>query len=275
MPRRGQRLSLTGSFIWNVSNGRHLWSAETYRIFEYDPATDVTMQLIVDRVLQDAPQLIQALELAARGKGFDIQCRARMPSGALKHLHIVAHGSRDQEGRLECIGAVRDVTQYRLAEETLGRVRSELAHVSRITTLGELTASIAHEVNQPITAIVANATTGMRFLSADPPNVSKAREALERAIQDGAHAADVINGLRALFRKQHATIEPLDMNAALEEVIALSRSELQNSRVIVRTELANAGPDSRPPCSAAAGHLESAVECHGSDEQTSPIDRSI
>ena len=238
----GQRLSLTGSFIWNVASGQHFWSAETYRIFEYDPSTEVTMQLIVDRVLEDAPQLRRALELAAQGQGFDIECRARMPSGAMKYLHIVAHRARDQEGRLECIGAVRDVTQYRIAEETLGKVRSELAHVSRITTLGEMTASIAHEVNQPITSIVANATTGMRFLSADPPNVAKAREALQRAIDDGSHAADVINGLRALFRKQHATVEPVDVNAAIEEVIALSRSELQNCRVIVRTELAKLAP---------------------------------
>ncbi|HEY4369092.1 MAG TPA: ATP-binding protein [Steroidobacteraceae bacterium] len=236
----GQRLSLTGSFVWNVATDQHYWSAETYRIFEYDASSAVTMQLIVDRVLpQDVSQMMQALELAAQGKGFDVECRIQTPGGAVKHIHIVAHGSRDREGRLECIGAVQNVTQHRLSEEALGKVRSELAHVSRITALGAMTASIAHEVNQPLTSIIANATTGMRYLATDPPNVGKAREAIQRTIHDGSHAADVISGLRALFRKQHATTESVDMNAALEEVVALSRSELQNSQVIVRTELAN------------------------------------
>ncbi len=236
----GQELSLTGSFIWNVVTNRHFWSAGTYRILEYDPSTAATMQMIVARVLpQDAPLMTQALELAARGQEFDIECRIRTPGGAVKHLHIVAHGSRDQSGQLECIGAVQDVTQQRLSEETLGKVRSELAHVSRITTLGAMTASIAHEVNQPLTSIIANATTLMRYLATDPPNVGKAREAIQRTIDDGSHAAEVIAGLRALFRKQHTPARSVNVNLALEEVIALSRSELQNSRVIVYTELAS------------------------------------
>jgi signal transduction histidine kinase len=236
---RGQQLSMTGSFIWSVSSDHHFWSAETYRIFEYDPSTRVTMELIVDRVLPaDRARVSQALELAAQGKGLDIECRIRTPAGTVKHLHIVAHGTRDREGHLECIGAVQNVTQYRHSEQALDKARSELAHVSRITTLGAMTASIAHEVNQPLTSIIANATTGMRYLAADPPNIGKAREAIERAIHDGNHAADVISGLRALFRKQGATVESVDLNSALEEVIALSRTELQNSRVIVRTELA-------------------------------------
>lgn len=236
---RGQKLSLTGSFIWTASTGRHYWSAETYRIFEYDPLTAVTMQLIVDRVLPvDRPRVNQALEHAAQGKPFDIECRIGTPAGAVKHLHIVAHGSRDREGLLECIGTVQDITRYRLSEEALDKARSDLAHVSRITTLGAMTASIAHEVNQPLTSIIANATTAMRYLAADPPNLGKAREAVDRTIHDGSHATDVISGLRALFRKQGAAVESVDLNSALEEVIALSRTELQNSRVILHTELA-------------------------------------
>ena len=109
---------------------------------------------------------------------------------------------RDQDGRLECLGAVQDVTERRLAEEALDKVRSELAHVTRVTSLGALTASIAHEVNQPLSGIITNASTCLRMLAADPPNVEGARETARRTIRDGNRAADVIARLRALFSKK-------------------------------------------------------------------------
>jgi len=161
-----------------------------------------------------------------------------MPGGGVKHLHIVAHGNRDKDGQLEYIGAVQDVTQRRLSEEALGKVRSELAHVARVTSLGALTASIAHEVNQPLSGIITNASTCLRMLAADPPNVDGARETARRTIRDGNCASDVITRLRALFGKKGATTEPVDLNLATREVIALSSNELQRSRVILRAELA-------------------------------------
>jgi C4-dicarboxylate-specific signal transduction histidine kinase len=151
---------------------------------------------------------------------------------------MVAHAIRDQDGQLEYIGAVQDVTERRLSEETLGRVRSELARVARVTTLGALTASIAHEVNQPLSGIITNASTCLRMLAADPPNVDGARETARRTIRDGRRASDVIARLRALFSKKGTTTESVDLNEATREVIALSRSELQRSRVILRSELA-------------------------------------
>ncbi|MEP7041994.1 MAG: PAS domain S-box protein [Dokdonella sp.] len=238
-----QKLSRTGSFGWSVSSDEHFWSDETFRIFEYDPSTKVTMQLLLDRALaQDIPLIRQAVALAAEGRDLDYECRFMMPSGALKHLHIVAHGQRNQNGRLEYIGAVQDVTARRLSEEALGRVRSELAHVARVTSLGALTASIAHEVNQPLSGIITNASTCLRMLAADPPNVDGARETARRTIRDGNRAADVITRLRALFAKKAATSESLDLNEAAREVIALSRSELQRGRVNLRTELADGLP---------------------------------
>src|SRR3954451_22605349 len=155
-----------------------------------------------------------------------------MPSGSVKYLHIVAHGTRDQDGHLEYIGAVQDVTKRRLSEEALGRVRSELAHVARVTTLGALTASIAHEVNQPLSGIITNASTCMRMLAADPPNVEGAIETARRTIRDGNRASDVITRLRALFSNKRATTESLDLNEATREVIALSSCDLQRSRVM-------------------------------------------
>jgi PAS domain S-box-containing protein len=137
-------------------------------------------------------------------------------------------------------GYVRDITERKQAEENLRRnevLRSELAHVARISSLGTLTASIAHEVNQPLSGIITNASTCLRMLAADPPNVEGARETAQRTIRDGRRAADVIARLRALFTKKEPTIEAMDLNEATREVIALSSSDLQRGRVVLQSEL--------------------------------------
>jgi len=131
------------------------------------------------------------------------------------------------------------VTESKLAEEALNKARSELAHVTRVTTLNALTASIAHEVNQPLSGVITNASTLRRMLDADPPNIEGAREATRRAIRDGNRASDVIARLRTLYAKKESTLEPLDLNAATQEVIVLSLSDLQRNQVIVRSELAD------------------------------------
>jgi PAS domain S-box-containing protein len=140
-------------------------------------------------------------------------------------------------------GYLRDITERRQAEEALSRARSELAHVTRVTSLGVLTASIAHEVNQPLSGIITNASTCLRMLAADPPNIDGARETATRTIRDGHRASDVIARLRALFGKKAPTAESVDLNEATREVIALSLSELQRRGVTVRTALA----DDLPP----------------------------
>jgi PAS domain S-box-containing protein len=235
-----QRLSLTGSFGWKVSTDEHFWSDETFRIFEYDASTKITLQSLLDRIHPaDLPLVRQVIALAADGSNLDYECRLLMPSGSVKHLHIVAHRIPGRVGRPEYIGAVQDVTERRIAEEALDRVRSELAHVARVTSLGALTASIAHEVNQPLSGIITNAGTCLRMLAADPPNVDGARETAQRTIRDGRRASDVITRLRALFAKKDATTESVDLNEATREVITLSSSELQRNRTILRAELAD------------------------------------
>jgi PAS domain S-box-containing protein len=131
-----------------------------------------------------------------------------------------------------------DVTERRLTEEALNETRSELAHMARVTTLSTLTASIAHEVNQPLSGIVTNASTCLRMLDGNPPNVEGARETARRTIRDGNRASDVITRLRALFTKKNSTPEVFDLNEAATEVVALSVSELQRNGVILRSELA-------------------------------------
>jgi len=141
-------------------------------------------------------------------------------------------------GRPLFIGALQDVTQSKLAEEALDKARSELAHVARIATLNALTASIAHEVNQPLSGIITNASTCRRMLDGNPPNIEGARETARRIIRDGNRASDVITRLRALFSKKDFTLEPLDLNEATREVIALSLSDLQRNRVVLLSNLA-------------------------------------
>ena len=137
------------------------------------------------------------------------------------------------------IGALQDVTEAKAAEEALNRAGAELAHVSRVTTLSALTASIAHEVNQPLSGIITNAGTCLRMLDAVPPNIEGARETARRTIRDGNRATEVITRLRALFSKREFTLEPLDLNEATREVIALSSNDLQRNRIVLQPELAD------------------------------------
>ncbi len=234
-----QRLSLTGSFSWRVTTDEITWSAQLYRIFEFDQGMPVTLELIGTRVHpEDIPLLHDMIE-RARGAGtdFEYEFRLQMPEQSIKYLHMVAHETRDQDGRLEYIGAVQDVTARRLSEQALGKAQSELAHVARVTTLSTLTASIAHEVNQPLSGIITNASTCLRMLAADPPDVDGARETARRTIRDGNRASDVIARVRALFTKKESTTESVDLNEATREVIALSLSELQRNQVMLRAEL--------------------------------------
>lgn len=131
------------------------------------------------------------------------------------------------------------------SEEALSKVRSELAHLARVASLGAVTASIAHEVNQPLAGIITNASTCLRMLGADPPNVDGARETARRTIRDGNRAADVINRLRALFSKKTITIEEVDVNEAAREVIAMLLGELQRDGVMLQPEFADALPTVR------------------------------
>jgi signal transduction histidine kinase len=235
-----QRLSLTGSFYWRVPADEITWSEQLYRIFEFDQGGPVTLELIESRTHpEDIPLLHDIIE-RARGAGTDFECeyRLQMPDESVKYLHMAAHGTRDEDGRLEYIGAVQDVTARRSSEQALGKAQSELAHVARATALSALTASIAHEVNQPLSGIITNASTCLRMLAADPPDLDGARETARRTIRDGNRAFDVIARVRALFTKKEPAIEAVDLNEVTREVIALSLSDLQRNRVVLRSELA-------------------------------------
>jgi PAS domain S-box-containing protein len=149
----------------------------------------------------------------------------------------------DEHGRiLKWYGTVVDMHDWKQAQEELRHSQEKLAYMMRVTTMGELTASIAHEVNQPLSGIMTNAGTCLRMLAADPPDVAGACETARRTIRDANRASDVIARLRALFTGKELTTEPMDLNEATREVIALSMNELQRHRVMLRPELADGLP---------------------------------
>ena len=235
----GQRLSRTGNFTADIVANEHIWSAELYRIFEIDPATKITVQSVRDLIHpEDLSSFDTGFARSLGGTDFDLVFRIVTASGKAKHVHAVGRLVELVAGRPLFIGAIQDVTESKVAEEALNAARSDLAHVARVTTLNALTASIAHEVNQPLSGIITNAGTCLRMLNADPPNIDGARETARRTIRDGNRASDVILRLRALFSKKEFTLESLDLNEATREVVALSLSDLQRNRVILRPELA-------------------------------------
>jgi len=407
-----QRLSLTGSFGWNVSRGEVYWSQETFRVFGYEPATKPTLELVLQRTHPEDRALVrQVIDRASQErKDFDFERRLLMPDGSVKYIRVVGHPSTDESGNLQFVGAVTDITQRKRAEQrlraqytvtqllaeativeevtlkilqtvcellqwdlgvlwwldrevrllrcvevwhkenvkvpqfeavnrestfmlgiglpgrvwsrhepayipdvvhdtnfphasvaaseglhaafafpillggdvlgvmeffshdirqpeqellnmmaTLGsqigqfierkraetalhRARTELAHVTRVATLGEMTASIAHEINQPLSGVITNANASLRWLALVTPNLDETREAVGRIIRDGNRARDVIRRIRALVKKGDTERTPLDINEAIEEVVGLAHSEIQKSCVELTMHLARGLP---------------------------------
>jgi PAS domain S-box-containing protein len=237
-----QRVSQTGSFVWNITTGERFGSKEFFRILGYDEPRSVTFDMVIQRSHpEDRAFVEQAIERATRdGKDLDYEHRLLMPDGSVKYVHVVAHAVRDQADQLEFIGAVVDVTANKQAEEKLHTARTELAHVTRVATLGELTASIAHEVNQPLAAVVANADAALRWLDRETPDLAAARRSVEWVINDSYRASEVIRHVRALANKTDVEKTSLDFNQVVKDAIVLVQRELTSQRISLRAELAPA-----------------------------------
>jgi PAS domain S-box-containing protein len=175
------------------------------------------------------------------GQGFAFETRSlRAQDGTYRwHLQqaVVLH---DTNGKvLKFVGTTTDIEDWKYAQDELRNTQAELARMMRVMTIGQLTASIAHEVSQPLSGIITNASTCLRMLSSHPPNIDGARETAERTIRDSNRASEVITRLRTLFSKKHVEVEPLDLNEAAREVIALLSGELQRNSVILKQELSD------------------------------------
>lgn len=176
----------------------------------------------------------------SEGAPFEMEARIRGKDGQYRWFLIRDNPLRDEQGRvLRWYGTRTDIEDRKRAEEALRKAQADLAHVTRIMTMGELAASIAHEVNQPISGIVINGNTCLRWLAGDSPNLDEAREAARRIVRDGKRAGDVIARIRALATKTVTVKGRLDMNEAIREVVALARDEVRRSGVTLRTEFAD------------------------------------
>jgi PAS domain S-box-containing protein len=238
-----QRLSKTGSFTWDVQADEHAWSDEVYRIYGLDPGVPVTVELIQTTIHPgDLAKVGRVIEAAAATREMDLDFRIVTPAGELKYAHVVAHRIEAITDRPVFLGALRDVTESRLAEEGLARARSELAHVTRLATVSAMTASIAHEVSQPLSGILTNANTCIRMLAADPPNLTGAAETARRAIRDANRASDIVKRVRAMFARRTPTTELVDLNELAREVTAVSAGELQRSGAALTLDFAEGLP---------------------------------
>jgi PAS domain S-box-containing protein len=236
---QGQSTSHTGSFGWNISSGEIYWSDETYKIFEYDRAVKPTLEMSFQRIHPDDRDFLKQIidRVSEANENLDFEQRLLMPDGSVKHLHVIAR-LQNSPGNPEFVGTVMDMTSTKQAEEALRKAQADLAHVSRVTTMGELVASIAHEVNQPLGAIVTNGQACVRLLSREVPDINRSCEVVGRMITDGIRASEVIRRIRDLLHKAPLEKAPLNINETAQEVIALASSDVLRSKVELRTELA-------------------------------------
>jgi len=238
-----QRLTHTGSWVWQVEGKDALYlSEEWYRIYGFDPGEGMpAWEKRLQRVHpEDRVKWQELIDRAMREKSdYEVEFRIILPDGAVKHIRTVGHPVLNASGDLvQFVGSSTDITERKQAEEALRQAQEDLARVSRVTTMGELTASLAHEVNQPIAAAVTDASTCLRWLNRDQPNVEEAREAASRIVKDANRAAEIISRIRLVFQKRIPQWELVDMNEIIREMVALMRNEVARHFISVRTELA-------------------------------------
>lgn len=243
---KAQRLSLTGSFSFHREMEEFTWSEELYRIFEFQPGIRVTLPLIGSRYHPEDRHVMEETAGGIRSGAteFDYEHRLLMPDGSIKWIHVVAQASSwDKDGRgLEYFGAVQDVTQRKLSEQALHAAQTALAHASRVATLGEISATIAHEINQPLAAIRTNGETGLRWLDRAEPNVAKARDLMQRMVGDARRASEIIGRIRAMAAPRAPERSLLSLDDVVKESMVFLRHEFQSKSIAVSLDLAPALP---------------------------------
>jgi len=233
-----QRISHTGSFGWSATSGKLYWSDETFRIFGVDRRTKPTLDLIFQRTHPSDVDALRQLFDRARSNAADwtMERRLLMPDGLIKHVRVVAHATKDELEEVEFVGTIMDVTQSKQAEEALHKAQAELQRSARLTTMGELAATIAHELKQPLSAMILRAGSGLRRLDRAQPDVDKAKAELEEIAADGHRAGRIIESIRASFKKGTQARTALDVNELIVETLAFAHADLQQHRITVHSE---------------------------------------
>jgi PAS domain S-box-containing protein len=241
-----QRLSHTGSWAFDLASGTFVYASDEcrrmYEVGELDalPTREATLRLIHP---EDHDRVQVNFEKSVREKvDTSSEFRLVLPSGTVKHVKTVRHPVLNHAGDVvQLVGTTIDITERKRAEEERERLRglqAELAHINRVSMMGELAASIAHEVNQPLSGIVSSGSACLRWLAGDPPNVEEVREAVRDIVRDGKRAGEVIARIRNLTRRVAAPVEELDLNESIREVLALVADEVRRRRAVIRTQLA-------------------------------------
>jgi len=250
--RDAQQLSRTGSIAMRFPAGEMWWSDEAYRILGYARDTLPSIDALLARVHPDDLALVRgAFEQTVGAEPLvDIEHRLAMPDGSTKHVHCVAHLAATRSGHKEYVAALMDITDMKRAQEALARSNDELAHVTRVTLLGELAASIAHEVAQPIAAIAACGSAALRWLNRPTPELEEAAQSLRQIVRDAKRADDVIQQIRSMARKRERRPTAVELDAVIIESIELVQRELQRNRIEPELDLAE------PPLAACCDRVQ-------------------
>jgi len=238
-----QRLSHTGTVVLNATSPVYL-SEESYRIWGLDPLDGLPdRETLLQRIHPDDRDRVDGETQAALRQKIDyvLEFRIVRPDGAVKYLEATGHPLASADGGVvEILGTYVDVTERKRAQEEHERLRqleTDLAHVNRLSIMGELAASLAHEILHPIATARNNARAGMRYMDLHPPNLDKVRELLSRVVRDADRAKGIVDRMRDHIKKAPPRKEPVDVNEAINEVIGMVQSAIAKNRVAVRTRL--------------------------------------
>jgi PAS domain S-box-containing protein len=245
-----QRQTHTGSCAIDASSRQLMyWSDEMFRLFAFDPEDGLPMwEQWVQRI---HPEDRDAFRIAGDRMFLekvpcDVEFKIVIPDGTVKYIHGIGHPVLSRTGELvQVLGTMVDITERKHAEEASDRLRqlqADLAHINRVSTMGELTASLAHEIKQPIGAAVTNAEACIRFIERDQPNLAEAREAALEMIKDARRAAEIVDRVRSLYQKGSSQLEAVDLNQVIEQMVTMMADEANRHAVAIRTDLANALP---------------------------------
>ncbi|MBN3040134.1 MAG: PAS domain-containing protein [Candidatus Omnitrophica bacterium] len=235
---RAQAVAHIGSWHIDIINNTLVWSDETYRIFGLDIGLPLHYEKFLEIVHPDDREYVFKSWQAALLKGpYDIEHRI-IVGGKVKWVREKGQVEFNKNGKAQSgIGTVQDITEYKQQQADIIRLQRELLHVSRVTTMGELTAALAHELNQPLTAIMSNAQAARRFLEKKKPDLNEIRKIFTDIIKDDKRASEVIGRLRALLRKSNLDLKTLNINDVIREVISLVHSEIVVKDISLTTEL--------------------------------------